>query len=96
MGGGGDFDKLDTTSKDRHRGKNDNAGFDHLSVTNKFQPHSQQVEAEQNEEPASDFTGLEHTVYLEAALTMRQTVDTEYARSVLNQTASPKTIQTER
>ena len=60
MGGGRDFDQLNAATEDSHRGKDDDAGFDDFSVTNKVKPHSQQVKSEQNKEPTSDLSGLEH------------------------------------
>ncbi len=74
MGGCCDLDELNAAAKNGHRRKDDDAGFDYFSVTDKIQPHSQQVKAEHDEEPASNFSGLEHVIYLQVALEMQQSV----------------------
>jgi hypothetical protein len=60
MGGGGDFDELDAASEDRHGGEDDDTGFDHFSIADEIKAHSKKVKAEENEEPAGDFSSLEH------------------------------------
>ena len=60
VGGRGDFDELNAASKDSHRGEDDNAGFDDFSVADKFQSHADQVESEEDQQPAGDFTSFEH------------------------------------
>ena len=41
VGCGGDFDELNSASKNSHSGKYDDAGFDHFSVADKIKAHSQ-------------------------------------------------------
>ena len=67
MGGGGDFDELDSASEDSHRRKDDDAGLDYFSIADKIKPHSQQVKAEENEEPAGDFSSFKHGDYFPVA-----------------------------
>lgn len=67
VGSSGDFDQLNAASEDSHRCEHDDAGFDYFSIADEIKPHSQEVKAEENEEPAGDFSSFKHGDYFPVA-----------------------------
>ena len=58
VGGGGDFDELNTTSEDGHCCEDINAGLDDFPVADEVQSVAKHEERAQDKQPASNFSSF--------------------------------------